>query len=96
MIIEIDLDGSLTGTPDTILSYGNTRVQVDNIRFFEGPDDYSNTKYDYVPQQSGVYDPNGFVLKAQQEQDPRIQQLVDTGLFTESQAIAFIAIQENQ
>jgi hypothetical protein len=92
MIIEFDLDGSLTGTPDTILSYGNSRVQADNIRYFEGPDDYSKTKYDYVPQQSGVYDPNGFVLKEQpSETDEKLNELINAG-FTEAQAQVILQI----
>lgn len=88
MVVGIDL------TTDTVLGQYKL-VEPDNVTYFEVPDDFDFRKYDYIPQQAGVYSFDNFVEKQIEEQDPRIQQLVDTGLFTETQAIAFISIQNN-
>ena len=62
MVAQIDLSGELSGIPDNIVVFGLKR-EVDNISFFDIPEDYYPDKYDYIPSVSGVYDPNGFVLK---------------------------------
>ena len=56
MVITIDF------STDTIIRW--TKIdEVDNITTFKGPDDYDPLVYDYIPQTSGVFDPNGFIRK---------------------------------
>jgi len=58
----IDLDGSMSGTPDKVMSW-HPSIVPDGVTFFIAPIDYTFDKYNYIPQVSGVYDPNGFVQK---------------------------------
>jgi len=58
----IDLDGSLSGEPNKIMSW-HRNIEPDNVQFFQCPPDFSFDKYYYVPQTQGVFDLNGFVLK---------------------------------
>jgi hypothetical protein len=85
MVAQIDLSGELSGIPDNIVVFGLNQ-EPDNIKFFEIPNDYHPSKYDYIPSVSGVYDPNGFVLKEViSEQQTKKQALIDAG-FTPEQA----------
>lgn len=85
MVAQIDLSGELSGIPDNIVVFGLNQ-EPDNIKFFKIPNDYHPSKYDYIPSVSGVYDPNGFVLKEViSEVDEKITALVTAG-FTEEQA----------
>jgi hypothetical protein len=58
----IDLDGSVRGTPDAIISvhYDGT-LPPDGVNVFECPADYEIWSYEYTPKVSGVFDPDGFV-----------------------------------
>jgi len=58
----IDLDGSISGEIDKVMSW-HRDIEADNISFFECPEDFSFDRYDYIPQTQGVFDVNGFVLK---------------------------------
>jgi hypothetical protein len=62
MVVQIDLNGSISGTADKILGFSNDYV-IDNIQFFNAPDDFNFDKYNYTPIVSGVFNPNGFTLK---------------------------------
>jgi hypothetical protein len=59
MVVQIDLNGSISGTPDKVLGYSNDYV-IDDIQFFNAPDDYTFERYTYTPIVSGVFNPNGF------------------------------------
>jgi hypothetical protein len=59
MVVQIDLNGSISGTQDKVLGYSNDYV-IDNIQFFNAPDDYTFERYTYTPIVSGVFNPNGF------------------------------------
>lgn len=61
MVVQIDLNGSISGTPDKVLGYSNNYV-IDNIQFFNAPDDYTFERYTYTPIVSGMFNPNGFAL----------------------------------
>ena len=94
MVAQIDLSGELSGIPDNIVVFGLNQ-EPDNIKFFKIPNDYHPSKYDYIPSVSGVYDPNGFVLKTQtSEGDAKLEALVNVG-FTIEQAQAMLLILNN-
>jgi hypothetical protein len=58
----IDLDGSLRGTPDAIISvHYDGILPPDGVNVFEAPIDFDFTAYQYKPKTSGVFDPDGFV-----------------------------------
>jgi hypothetical protein len=60
----IDFTGAITGQQDLIYQYGPALENDPNA--VNIPDDFSYGLYNYVPSVSGVYDPNGFVLKPTQ------------------------------
>ena len=95
MVAQIDLSGELSGIPDNIVVFGINK-EPDNIQFFEIPNDYHPSKYDYLPSVSGVYDPNGFVLKQEaSDEEAKKEALVNAG-FTIEQAELMISILNNQ
>lgn len=53
-------------TNNTVVAWGilYDSPEYDGIAF-NVPDDYSPERYSYIPSISGVYDPNGFVLRPQ-------------------------------
>lgn len=58
----IDLDGSLRGVPDAIISvHYDDILPPDGINVFEAPIDFDFTAYEYRPKTSGVFDPDGFI-----------------------------------
>lgn len=57
----IDYTGDIWGIPDLIYEYGIIHDNNPNSVWL--PDDFSYDRYDYIPQISGIYDPNGFILK---------------------------------
>jgi hypothetical protein len=58
MIVEIDFE------TDTVILWSKV-IEADNIKYFPAPDNYDPIRYDYTPETTGVYDPNGFFLKPQ-------------------------------
>lgn len=48
---------------DKIVAWG---VAVEGEGTYEAPDDYSPEIYEYTPAIPGVFDPNGFTLKQQE------------------------------
>jgi len=62
----IDYTGEICGIPDHIYQYGI--IHEDNPEAVELPFDFSHDRYIYTPQTSGVYDPNGFTLRPEPEQ----------------------------
>lgn len=58
----IDLDGSLRGIPDAIISvHYDGILPADGVNVFEAPIDFDFTTYEYRPKTSGVFDPDGFI-----------------------------------
>lgn len=83
MVVGIDL------TTDTVLGTFN-RIEPDGITYFDCPSNFEISMYDYIPQTSGVFSMDNFVLKSTpNEYDIKLEALVNAG-FTVEQAQAMI------